>query len=103
MSKPEDNGMTSDAAAFERLEVAVGQLLEGLEAAKARAVLAEAKNSELVKLLSRFTGDEEEAGRLVGRLKGLESENADLRARLDRGREGVDRMIARIHFLENQA
>ena len=38
----------------------------------------------------------------MSRLKGLEQENADLRARLERGRDGVDRMLARIRFLENQ-
>ena len=36
------------------------------------------------------------------RIRTLEEENADLRARLERGRDGVDRMIARIRFLENQ-
>jgi len=52
--------------------------------------------------VQRFTGDEAEAGRLLSRLKRLESENEDLRGRLDRGRAGVERMIARIRFLENQ-
>jgi len=36
------------------------------------------------------------------RLKRLEDENAELRDRLEAGREGVERMIARIRFLENQ-
>ena len=63
---------------------------------------AAARNAELTALLQRFTGDEEEAGEFVARLKSLESENAELRGRLDAGRDGVDRMIARINFLENQ-
>jgi len=31
-----------------------------------------------------------------------EDENVDLHARLDQGREGVDRLLAKIRFLENQ-
>jgi len=50
----------------------------------------------------RFTGNEAEAGELMNRLKGLETENVELRGRLEAARAGVDRMIARIKFLENQ-
>ena len=63
---------------------------------------AEARVAELSQLLQRFTGDQAEADRLVSRLSSLEEENADLRARIDRGRDGVERMIARIRFLENR-
>lgn len=101
MSQPEGNGEQADAA-FARLEGAIGQLLERLTAARARAGAAEAKNAELAQLVKRFTGDEEEAGQLMSRLRSLEDENEELRSRLERGREGVERMIARIRFLENQ-
>jgi predicted nuclease with TOPRIM domain len=57
---------------------------------------------ELSELVKRFTGDDAEAGLMLTRLKRLEDENADLRGRLDQGRAGVERMIARIRFLENQ-
>ena len=109
MSQPEDNGASPDDVAFARLEGAVARLLERLEvesdrasAEGARADAAEARTAELSELVKRFTGDEEEAGRMMSRLRGLEQENADLRARLERGRDGVDRMLARIRFLENQ-
>ena len=46
--------------------------------------------------------DPAEAGRLLSRLKALESENEDLHARLEQGREGVERVLARIRFLEEQ-
>ena len=36
------------------------------------------------------------------RLKSLEVENADLTRRLDDGREGVERLLAKIRFLEEQ-
>lgn len=102
MSKPEDNGGAPEEAAFEQLEGAISQLLERLEHATNRAQIAEARSSELGELVQKFTGDEEEAGRLMTRLKTLEEENTDLRGRLERGRAGVERMIARIRFLESQ-
>ncbi len=101
MSKPGDNG-GGEQAAFARLEGAVGRLLARLADESKRAEAAEARSTELSQLVQRFTGDEAEAGRLLSRLKRLESENEDLRGRLDRGRAGVERMIARIRFLENQ-
>ena len=102
MSKSGDNGGAPDEAALQRLEAAVSRLLEQHAAGVARAEAAEARTVELAELVKRFTGDDADAGRLMGRLKGLEQENAELRSRLERGREGVERMIARIRFLENQ-
>ena len=109
MSKPEDNGSAREAAAFERLEVAVGRLVEALEQAQervdeaeARIEEVEARNSEMAQMVERFTESPGDAQEIMGRLKTLETENEDLRLRIDRGREGVERMIARIHFLENQ-
>lgn len=101
MSQPGDNG-TPEGAAFDRLEAAVSRLVDEAADATRRADAATAKNGELSELLQRFTGDEGEAGELVARLKSLESENAELRGRVDAGRAGVERMIARINFLENQ-
>ncbi|MDH3272649.1 MAG: hypothetical protein OEN56_15030 [Gemmatimonadota bacterium] len=101
MSQPEGNESRSEAS-FARLEAAIGQLLDRLTTVRDRAEAAEAKNAELAQLVQRFTGNEHEAGQLMTRLKALEDENVELRGRLDRGRDGVDRMIARIRFLENQ-
>ena len=103
MSKPEDSGAADERAAFARLERAVGRLLDRLETTTMRAEAAEARAEEMGALVKRFTGDEGEAERLLTRLEGLERENAELRSRLERGRDGVDRMIARLRFLENQA
>jgi len=103
VSKPEDSGTADERAAFARLERAVGRLLDRLETTTMRAEEAEARAEELATLVQRFTGDESEADRLLTRLGHLEAENLELRSRLERGRDGVDRMIARIHFLENQA
>jgi len=102
VSKPADNGGAPEQAAFAALEAAVGQALARLNDMSTRAQAAEAKGAELTELVKRFTGDEAEAGRMLTRLKRLEDENTELRRRLDEGRAGVDRMIARIRFLENQ-
>ncbi len=100
MSQPGDDRA---ADGFTRLEDAVGELLDRLAETRVRAHAAEQKSDELAELVQRFTGDEEEAEQLMTRLKALETENADLRNRLERGREGVERMIARIRFLETQS
>ena len=102
MSKPGDNGGAPERQAFDALERAVAQTLERLQTMTDRVAAADARNSELGELVKRFTGDESEAGRILTRLKTLEDDNVDLRARLDQGREGVDRLLAKIRFLENQ-
>lgn len=99
MSNPEGS---TDREAFQALEQAAGQAMERLRGLHARTVEAEARSAELAELLKRFTADGAEAGRLLTRLSDLEAENADLRRRVDAGREGVDRMLARLRFLEDQ-
>ena len=91
-----------DRAAFQTLEKLVGQAVDRLAELRTRAEAAEARNEELEELLKRFTEDEGAAGRLLTRLKTLEGANSDLTDRLARGREGVDRILARIRFLEEQ-
>jgi len=92
----------TDRVAFQRLERAVGEALARLERTRLRAEAAEARSGEFQELLKRFTGDEGAAPRLLTRLKALEVENEDLRTRLEKGREGVERLLARIRFLEGQ-
>ncbi len=103
MSKSADNGEAPEQSAFAALEGAVAQALGRITDLTERAHAAEGRSAELSELVQRFTGDEAEAGRMLTRLKRLEDENVDLRQRLDRGRAGVERMIARIRFLESQA
>ena len=102
MSNTGDNGERSDRAALTELESAVGGLLERLADVSTRAEEAEGKSEELEELVKRFTGDDAEAGRMLTRLKGLEEENQDLRGRLKKGRVGVDKLLAKIRFLEEQ-
>lgn len=102
MSNSGDEDQVPDRAALQALERAVGQALDRLEALRLRAEAAEAKAHDLEALLARFTEDGDSAGRMIERMKALERENADLRRRLDQGRDGVDRILARIRFLEDQ-
>ncbi len=102
MSKPGDEVQRPERAAFKRLEKAVTEALGRIEELGARAAEAESRGEELGELVMRFTQDEGAAGRLLTRLKTLEQENADLRGRLETGREGVERLLAKIRFLEEQ-
>lgn len=102
MSNPEDSAARPERAALHELDRAVGSALERLRALRARAEEAEARERDLQELLHRFTADPEEAGRLLGRMRALKAENEELRRRLDKGREGVERMLARLRFLEEQ-
>lgn len=102
MSNPEDSAARAERAALHELDRAVGSAVERLRALRARAVEAEGRERDLQELLRRFTGDPEEAGRLLGRLRALQAENEDLRERLAKGREGVERILARLRFLEDQ-
>ena len=101
MSNPADNEGQSVQEGFVVLEEAVDQAIDQLSTMSERIGLIEAKNTELAKLVERFTGDELEADRIVTQVRELEAENTQLRDRLVRGREGVDRLLTKIQFLEN--
>ena len=101
MSNPADNEGQSVQEGFVVLEEAVDQAIDQLSSMSERIGLIEAKNTELAKLVERFTGDELEADPIVTQVRELEAENTELRDRLVRGREGVDRLLTKIQFLEN--
>ena len=102
MSNPEASGEQPERAAFAELEDAVDTVLERLADVTARAEESEASSAEFEELVKRFTGDEGEAGRLLSRLKHLEEENEDLHSRLQSGREGIDKVLAKIRYLEER-
>lgn len=101
MSKPEDNGGPPEALAFEALERAVTQALAHIETMETQVAAAQARSAELGEVVKRFTGEPGEADRILTRLGDLEHENEDLKRRLTEGRDGVDRLLAKIRFLEN--
>ena len=104
MSKPEDkNPVRSwDQEAFERLEAAAEAALARLETLKGELRTSTAKAAEMETLLRKFTGGEEDPSDLLSRLQRLEDENGVLTERLRKGRDGIQRLLARIRFLEEQ-
>jgi predicted RNase H-like nuclease (RuvC/YqgF family) len=102
VSNPAGNGGRPEREAFAALESAVAQALERLAHMGRRVQAAEAKSAELDEVVRRFTGDQGESGRILSRLRYLEEENADLRRRLAEGRAGIERLLAKVRFLENQ-
>jgi predicted RNase H-like nuclease (RuvC/YqgF family) len=89
-----------DLAAHSRLRVAVERLLDQVRLQRDRTERAEARVRDLEGLLARFARGEEDPARLAARLELLRDENDELRRRLGEGVEGVERLLARIRFLE---
>ena len=103
MSKQEDKTQRGlDPEAFPRLEEAVKAACVRIEALRAQLQAAQSQGGEMEELLRKFTGGEEDPAELMARLKRLEAENQEFSDRLQKGREGVDRLLARIRFLEEQ-
>ncbi|MGW8267853.1 MAG: hypothetical protein ACWGSQ_15915 [Longimicrobiales bacterium] len=104
MSRPEDKipGRSWDQETFDRLEVAVEAALTRIGTLQAELRTSEDKAAEMEDLLRKFTGGEEDPSSLLSRLQRLEDENGVLTERLRKGRDGVQRLLARIRFLEEQ-
>lgn len=104
MSTSEDRNLNDrpDLQAFDRLEAAVEAALARVEALKKELGASQARSRELETLLRRFSGGGEDPATLATRLQDLEEENGVLIERLRKGRDGVQRLLARIRFLEEQ-
>jgi chromosome segregation ATPase len=88
--------------AFKDLEGAVTRALGELEQLRRQADESQLRSGELETLLDSFRAGDESPADMKARLNRLEAENRDLHERIARGREAVERLIARIRFLENQ-
>ena len=91
----------SDRAAFDELQALVGMLAEELAGFRTRALSAEQK----LKAATKQSGSPSlfEAGALQARLSALETENADLQARLAAATDRTRAMLDRVRFLRQQA
>ncbi len=96
------SGAAGGASRMESLAEAVGRAVEAVREARRRAASAEERARRSDELLRQFVGGERDPVALSGRLSELEAENEMLRARVDKGRREVDRVLARIRFLENE-
>jgi hypothetical protein len=100
VSNPAGNG-ARERQPLDELEGAIGDMLDRLAWMNERMTLEHEKSEELEDQLRRFTGHEEPF-EILSELRALKVENADLRSRIEQGREGVERLLAKIRFLENQ-
>ncbi|NNK62775.1 MAG: hypothetical protein HKO98_06140 [Gemmatimonadetes bacterium] len=88
--------------AFDAVDAAVGRAVARVRELEARARSADERAAEVEALLEKMASGEENPVQMKDELDRLQRENVDLRGRLDRGREGVERLLARIRFLEEQ-
>jgi len=102
MSNPAGNGEGLEQAAFIELERIVDAALRHLGEVTRRAEMAEDRNAEFESLIKRFAGDEGDAGQVLHRLAELEEDNENMRSRLEAGQVSVDKLIAKIRFMEEQ-
>ena len=96
-----ETGRRSDRESLARLEEAIGRTLLELRGLRERAHRAEDRVRRMEDLLER-SGEGVDPRRMVDRIRMLEEENGDLHRRLSEGRDAVDRLLARIRFLEEQ-
>ena len=102
MSNPAGNGEGLEQAAFVELEKIVEAALRHLAEVTRRAEMAEDRNAEFEALIKRFAGDEGDAGQVLHRLAQLEEDNEDMRSRLEAGQVSVDKLLAKIRFVEER-
>ena len=97
----EDRGV-APADALQRLEKAVSQAGDRVDGLHRKLARMQARREELEGMIRGVTSGELSPSEMVERVDILEQEGAELRARLNEGREGVERLLARIRFLEDQ-
>ncbi len=84
------------------LEKAIDLAILEVRAARERAGDAEERAERSAAMLRQFVEGNEDPGALSRRVAALEAENEDLRGRIERGREAIDRVLASLRFLENR-
>ncbi|MSR36167.1 MAG: hypothetical protein EXR95_05905 [Gemmatimonadetes bacterium] len=102
MSNGGDREAGSDRQGMPALEAAVNRTVEELRELRKQAADASGRTRELEALLAAFQSGLDSPERMKERLDRLEAENRDLQGRIAQGRESVERLLARIQFLEDQ-
>jgi len=100
-SKIASEVVTPDQA-VKRLENAVNAALKQVESLQGDVVRMRTQGEALEGLLKGVTSGEEGPRELIEKIHIIEEENRDLRSRLDEGRAGVERLLARVKFLEEK-
>lgn len=102
MSSPAGEDLPQDEAALGRLASTVARTLERMRELEEALETARSRSAELEELLERFREGDEKPAEMKRRLERLEEENGEMRRRIEEGREGVERLLAKIRFLEEQ-
>ena len=89
-----------ETEAVDDLEEVLEKVLRRISTLKARVEDAEERRDALRQLLEQFQSGGEDPAELARRARELEEENQELRRRLEEGRGTVERMLARVRFLE---
>lgn len=102
MSNPEAEGSSAGNPDMDVLEAAVDRVIAELHAARQLVHEADERSERSDQLLRQFVDGRQDPAALAQRVTELEAQNADLRSRIEQGREGVDRILASIRFLEDR-
>ena len=102
MSNRGADGPGAGGSELDRLEEAVDRALAELRAARDAAKEAEERSERSEQLLRQLVDGRQDPAALAEQVARLETENEDLRDRIGRGREAVDRILAGIRFLEER-
>ena len=84
------------------LEESVVRALAEMDRLRGELDQSQQRAGELETLLGNFRVGDDNPADMKARLNRLEAENRELYERIARGREGVERLLARIRFLETQ-
>src|SRR5262245_59407386 len=102
MSRSGDSSTGQSGGPLLEVEQAVERALARIRELEAGLAEAEGRAAELDGLLADVSAGGEKPSALLDRTRALEAENEDLRDRRARGRAGVERLLARLRFIEEQ-
>jgi hypothetical protein len=100
LSDGDKPGSADPTGDLQRLSAVVRRLLVDWDQLRARTDTAEARSRELESALRDITSGGVDPVALTNRVAALEQENLFLARRLDRARESVKRISARLQFLD---
>lgn len=87
---------------LDRLELKVSRLLETHEAWRRRAEEAEARVRDLEKTVRELASGNLDPVVLADEVRSLDERNRALRARMEQAHQAVQRMLARLQFVEEE-
>jgi len=87
---------------MKRLNAAVKGALDEIDRLRAELAQARRQNAEMEDILKGITSGERSPAQMMLELDRAQTQNTDMRERLEQGRDAVERLLAKIRFLEEQ-